>query len=322
MSMKRLIWFTLPALLAGMTFSADTSETPWLHATPQSESDLLRIQDSLLQSLPEARKAIVHIDLGNGAGSGVIVSKDGMVLTAGHVCIEPGKKLHVVLDDGRRYEAEALGVSDFADSGLIQITDEKMENLPTAPMAPSDKATVGDWVYSVGHPGGLDKARGSVVRLGRIISKRSARMRTDCRIIPGDSGGALFNMEGEVIGIHSRITKHNEENYHCPIEAYHADMNALRASQKLTRQGGWLGAAVKRETSGLVVRLVQDDTSAAKAGLQYGDQILEVNHESCLDEDDWKLRIGVHEIGEKIHIKVLRDDAELDFVIELGKRPR
>ena len=316
--MKRCAPLFPSAVLALSTAAA--SESPWLRNTPQSESDLVRIQESLLDILPEARKAVVHVDLGGGAGSGVIVSPDGMVLTAGHVCMKPGKELHVVLHDGRRYKAEAKGISKFSDSGLIQITDPDMKDLPTVPMAPSDKAVVGDWVFSVGHPGGLDKARGSVVRLGRIISKRSARIRTDCKVVGGDSGGALFNMDGEVIGIHSRITRNPEENYHCPIEAYHAEMKALIAGDVLTRQGGWLGAAVKKEDGRLVVRLVMEGSAAETAGLQYGDEIVEVEHESCFDEDEWKLRIGVHEVGEKVHLKVLRDGKELAFDIPLGKR--
>lgn len=333
-STMRITWTLLPLLLVLNAWAQEKSEPAndvniedkvppaWAADNPKSEGDLIAIQEAFLDILPEARKAIVCVKLGGGSGSGVIVSKDGLVLTAGHVSMAPGQELELVLTDGRTLKAETLGRSDFADSGLIRITDDDKENLPHAPMAPSDKAKVGEWVFSVGHPGGYDKARGTVVRLGRIISKRSARMRTDCKIVMGDSGGALFNMDGEVIGIHSRISKNVEDNYHCPIEAYYADWDALMGGDVVSRQGGYLGAAVRKEASGLIIRLIVENSAAEKAGLQEGDVILEVNEETCLDEDEWKTRIGVHEIGESITLKILRDEEEKEFDIKLTKRPR
>jgi len=316
----RLVLF--PFLMALVATAKDSPEPPIFKKTPTAEADLIQLQDDFLEILPEARKAVVCVKFKNSSGSGVIVSSDGLVLTAGHVSGKPDQKMHVILEDGRKLEAVTLGRSDFADSGLIQITDTNAVDIPYRPMAPSDKAVMGDWVFSMGHPNGYNKARGSVVRLGRIISKRSARMRTDCKIVMGDSGGPLFNFDGEVIGIHSRIGRIDTENYHCPIEAYHADMGALQAGSVVSRQGGYLGAAVRKEAEGLIIRLIVEGSAAEKAGLEIGDIVLSVKDEKCLDVDEWKTRIGVHEIGERIQLKIERDGEVLDFDVKLAKRPR
>jgi len=314
--------FSMLMALPVMVTAKDSAEQPMFKKTPSAEADLIQLQDDFLEILPEARKAVVCVKFKNSSGSGVIVTSDGLVLTAGHVSGKPDQKLHVILEDGRKLEAVTLGRSDFADSGLIQITDTNAVDIPYRPMAPSDKSVTGDWVFAMGHPGGYNKARGSVVRLGRIISKRSARMRTDAKVVMGDSGGPLFNFDGEVIGINSRIGRNPTENYHCPIEAYHADMAPLLGGSVVSRQGGYLGAAVRKEAEGLVIRLIVDGSAADKAGLQEGDIVLSVKDEECLDEDEWKTRIGVHEIGERITLKVERDGEILDFNVKLTKRPR
>ena len=142
--------------------------------------------------------------------------EEGLVLTAGHVSGEPGKKLTVVLQDGTKLEAKALGRSSAADSGLIQITKEG--KYPYVELAPPASVFKGDWIYAVGHPGGFDQERGLVLRVGRVIHRSTDTIQTDCKLIGGDSGGPLFDMPGRVVGIHSRVSMKNEQNYHGRLE--------------------------------------------------------------------------------------------------------
>ena len=111
-------------------------------------------------------------------------------------------------------------------------------------MAEKGKSQVGDWCFALGHPGGFIEDRGMVTRIGRIINKQYATLRTDCRLLGGDSGGPLFNFDGEVIGIHSRIAKDDDTNFHAPIESYleHWDLfkTGTMVSRRDLQKGGFL----------------------------------------------------------------------------------
>ena len=184
---------------------------------PESPEDLIAIEKQVRSVLKASKKATVCIQ-GNGSGSGVIISEDGLVLTAGHVSGEPDKELTVVLEDGTKLKAKALGRSSAADSGLIQITEKG--KYPFVDLAPPASVFKGDWIFAIGHPGGFDKDRGLVLRVGRVIHRSTDTIQTDCKLIGGDSGGPLFDMLGKVVGIHSRVSMKNEQNYHWRYPSY------------------------------------------------------------------------------------------------------
>ena len=212
---------TLVALLISQPFAfAEGVDEPkaWEKKVPENKADLLAIQAKLQAALPKAKTAVVALESGGGAGSGIIVSEDGLVLTAAHVSGKPGREVRIVLPDGRRVPAVTMGGSEISDSGMCKIKEEG--KWPFVPMAEKGKAKIGDWCFALGHPGGFDEKRGIVTRIGRIINKRHSTLRTDCRLLGGDSGGPLFNLDGEVIGIHSRIAMSDDENFHAPIESY------------------------------------------------------------------------------------------------------
>jgi serine protease Do len=148
----------------------------------------------------------------------VIISGDGLVLTAGHVCGAPGRKVRFTFPSGKTAQGKTLGADMDADTGLMRITDTGP--WPHVPIGDLDQADLGDWVLALGHPGGFDLKRSLVVRLGRIIRVTSEALQTDCTISPGDSGGPLFDMHGRVIGIHSYIRGSVTENYHVPVTDY------------------------------------------------------------------------------------------------------
>lgn len=295
----------------------------WEKKVPENKLDLLAIQAKLQAVLPKAKTAVVGLESGGGAGSGVIVSEDGFVLTAAHVSGKPGRSIKIVLPDGRRVSAVTMGGSEISDSGMCKISEEG--TWPFVPMAEKGEAKIGDWCFALGHPGGFEEKRGMVTRIGRIINKRYSTLRTDCRLLGGDSGGPLFNMDGEVIGIHSRIAMADDENFHAPIESYleHWDLfkKGESISHKELQKGGFLGVGTEETSNGLKVKQVVRESAADKGGLRADDLITAIDGDFVDSREELSIVVGSKEPGEEIVIDLRRGDKELTISLELGKRP-
>jgi serine protease Do len=184
-----------------------------------------------------ATVGVINLSLaGNGRlgeGSGVVVSEDGLVLTVGHVIAQPGCELTVVFPDGRRAAAKALGANFARDSGLAKITEPG--KWPHVEMGHSDDIRPGAWCMALGHPGGIQQGRTPPIRLGRVLNsgKDAKFLVTDATIISGDSGGPLFDLDGRVIGIHSNIGRHVDQNQHVPIDAFREQWTDLLAGKAI-----------------------------------------------------------------------------------------
>ena len=186
---------------------------------PQTLQDLRAIEQAAQQVAGVLVQCTVSVQIGASRGSGVIISEDGYVLTAAHVIGGPGRGVLIRLPDGRDFEGETLGVHTTADGGLVKISNPK--DLPFAPMAPEDQPLrPGQWCLAAGHPSGFMPARQPPVRLGRVIGAMPHVLRTECTITGGDSGGPLFDMKGQVIGIHSRIGEAFTDNFHVPVASF------------------------------------------------------------------------------------------------------
>ncbi len=188
---------------------------------PKNVQDLLEVQKTLQQVLPEAMKPVVLLKSSSSSGTGIVVSEDGVIYTAAHVVeTDPDEKsdMKAVLPDGSSYEFSILKMDQINDAAIIKLKgDVKLEHV--VPVA-SQEPVEGEWVFSLGHGNGYDGDRGAPVRLGRIVSIRSGYYKTDCKLIGGDSGGPLFNMKGELIGIHSRVGQDLEHNIHIPMPVF------------------------------------------------------------------------------------------------------
>ncbi len=310
--------------LTSIVFGEGDEQTKaWEKKVPENIADLLAIQSKLQAALPNAKKAVVALESGGGAGSGVIVSEDGLVLTAAHVSGKPGRNVRIVLPDGRRVNAVTMGGSEISDSGMCKI--KEVGKWPFVPMAEKDDSKVGDWCFALGHPGGFEEKRGMVTRLGRIINKRYSTLRTDCRLLGGDSGGPLFNLNGEVIGIHSRIAMDDDENFHAPIESYLENwdlfQNGEMISHKQLQKGGFLGVGTEETAEGLKVLQLVKESAADKGGVHVGDVISAIDGESMDSREELSIVVGSKEPGEEIVIDLRRGDKELTISLELGKRP-
>ena len=172
-------------------------------STPKSLDDLRAIQEAMQSNLSRAREATVCLQIGEGSGSGVIVSPEGLVLTAAHVTGGVGEEVKVVMEDGTEYQGVSLGLNAKTDAAMLKIIDSGP--FPFVEYDKVDATKLGDWVFSLGHSGGFDKARGINVRIGRLVREAETTIQSDCMLIGGDSGGPLFDMTGKVIGIHSRV---------------------------------------------------------------------------------------------------------------------
>lgn len=162
-----------------------------------------------------------------GSGSGVIISKDGLILTAGHVIQATGNDLIITLPGGREVKAEALGRDMNRDAALARITEPG--DYSFAEMGDPASIEKGEWVLALGHPGGYDAQRGAPLRVGRLWDVDSKTFyRSDCTVSGGDSGGPLFDLSGKVIGIHSSISQDLSENRHVPIGVFEKDMPQLK----------------------------------------------------------------------------------------------
>ncbi len=295
----------------------------WLRAegSDASITDLLEVQSKVQRALPRAMRATVVI--GSGA-SGVIVSSEGLVLSAEHVTNRPGRKVTLTMHDGRRIQAETLGASRFADAGMLRITDSGEWSF--APMAEGDGAKVGDWCFGLGHPAGYDEERGPVVRVGKVISKRRNVIRTDCQLIGGDSGGPLLNLAGEVIGIHSHISEELDDNYHAPVEAFRRHWTLMLAGEVIPPQrgrgGGSLGVRALTVDGGVLIDTVFPGSAAASASLKTGWIITQVDGLAIGSRQEFGMTIGSKRPGDEVTLRYIDDQEEGQVTVQLGDRPR
>ncbi len=189
---------------------------------PPPDSPAARLEATCRRLAPLYRAATVALVSPSepGSGSGVIVSPDGLVLTAAH-CIEDfGSPNVLLLSDGRKVKTTALGKDRGRDSGMVKIIDPAPPGgWPYVPLGETPEQ--GTWVLAMGHPGGVVLGRPPPLRLGRIYSKPEDEfICTDCTVVSGDSGGPLFDLEGHVVGINSNITVNIDANRHIPGSLY------------------------------------------------------------------------------------------------------
>ena len=204
---------------------------------PAAMADSLKErQAKVLQVVEKARPSVVCIQARSGAamgsGSGVIVSNDGIILTAAHVVDGVGggkgpEEVIIVLNDGREVKAKVLGRDRNRDAAMCKINEGS--EWPHVELAKAESVSQGEWCIAMGHPGGFDPQRGAPVRVGRLWQNNDkAYYRSDCTVSGGDSGGPLFDLDGRVIGIHSSISMDLSENRHVPIGVFHDDWERLR----------------------------------------------------------------------------------------------
>ena len=295
---------------------------PWEKECPENYEDLLRIEVQIQKHLSKTKSAVVSLETEDGAGSGVIVSAEGLVLTAAHVIGDRGKKITAILSTGKRVSAVSLGGSVFSDAGMLKIESKAV--LPFVDLAKVKNSSLGNWCYALGHPNGFDTTRGQVLRLGRIIGKQDETMQTDCRLLGGDSGGPLFNLNGEVIAIHSRISQQADENFHIPIETFVSNWDFFMTdefynAQKL-EEGGFLGVASSLAPEGLTILGIVEGSAAEKFGLLEGDILKSLDGEPLDSREKLAILVSNKSPKDPVVLELSRSGRLLTFRVPLGSR--
>jgi serine protease Do len=186
----------------------------------QGIGELRSIEDRVKQVAAKVTPAVVAVKVGQAQGSGIVVSKDGIVLTAGHLTIKPKETADLIFPDGKTVHGVTLGINRDADAGMVRITDK--DQWPCVEMAPAGSVRPGMWCVALGHPLGYQTERPPVIRLGRVLHVSANTLHTDCTLVAGDSGGPVFDLDGRLIGINSRIAMNvTSLNFHVPVDIYH-----------------------------------------------------------------------------------------------------
>ena len=275
---------------------------------------------------PQERKS-------SALGSGFIIDKKGVVVTNNHV-IQGAEDIIVRVNGDKEYKAKVVGADPLSDIAVLQL--ETKETFIPVKFGNSDKARIGDWVIAIGNPFGL----GGTVTSGIIsarnrsigLSRYEDYIQTDASINSGNSGGPLFDMNGDVIGINTAILGRSGSigiGFSIPSNSAKTVINQLIEFGETKR--GWLGVRIQDVTKeiaeveqldeprGALVASVAEDSPSDKAGVKAGDIILEFNGEKIKEMKQLPIIVAKTEVGKKVSVKIWRNKKEITKEITLGR---
>ena len=271
----------------------------------------------------------------NSLGSGFIISTDGYVLTNAHV-VESADEITVKLNDKREFKAKVIGSDKRTDIALLKI---EATGLPAVKFGDTNKLKVGEWVIAIGSPFGFENTvtAGIVSAKGRSLPQENfvPFIQTDAAVNPGNSGGPLFNMRGEVIGINSQIYSRTGGfmglSFAIPIDVANDIAGQLKAGGKITR--GRIGVVIQPVTkdlaesfgmakaAGALVSSVEKGSPAEKGGIEAGDVILKFDGKPVASSEDLPRLVGATKPGTKAAVQLMRNKATKDVSVVVGEMP-
>ncbi|OOO03444.1 MAG: Periplasmic serine endoprotease DegP [Chromatiales bacterium USCg_Taylor] len=269
-------------------------------------------------------------------GSGLILSKDGYVISNYHV-IKDADEIWVRLSDRREYRAKPIGHDERSDLAVLKI---EATDLPIVKLGRSADLKVGEWVLAIGSPFGFDHSvtAGIVSAKGRALPNENyvPFIQTDVAINPGNSGGPLFNLDGEVVGVNSQIYSRTGGfmglSFAIPVEVVMNVYHQIVAKGKVSR--GWLGVLIQEVTRelaesfgmarphGALVAKVLPDSPAAESGIQPGDVVVEFNGIEVDLSSDLPPLVGNTEVGKRVPLKLIREGDPKVVDIAVGELPQ
>lgn len=279
------------------------------------------------RSVPQQREE----EVSRGIGSGFIVSADGFVLTNAHV-VEGADEVYVTLTDKREFKAKIIGFDKRTDVAVVKIEGN---NLPRLAIGDPNKLRVGEWVIAIGSPFGLENTvtAGIISAKARDTGEYLPLIQTDVAVNPGNSGGPLINMRGEVVGINSQIYSRSGGymgiSFAVPIDEAIRVADQLRASGHVTR--GRIGVQIGEVTKdvaeslglpraqGAQVQRVEPGSPAEKGGLEAGDIILKFNGAQIEKSTDLRRMVGATKPGTRVTVTVWRKGASRDIVLTIAE---
>lgn len=270
-----------------------------------------------------------------GAGSGFIVSGDGYILTNAHV-VQGADEVTVKLIDKRKFTAKVVGYDTRTDIAVIKINASK---LPTVAIGDPDKLRVGEAVVAIGSPFGFENSvtSGIVSAKGRALPSESyvPFIQTDVAVNPGNSGGPLFNLKGEVVGVNSHIYSRSGGyqglSFAIPIDLAMEVATQIKSTGKVSR--GWLGVVIQEVSSdlaesfgldrprGALIAEVQEGSPAAKGGLMVSDVVLKFDGKPIESSGDLPRIVGNTKPGTKAVMQVWRKGGLKDLSLVIGEMP-
>jgi serine protease Do len=272
----------------------------------------------------------------HGLGSGVVITKDGYILTNNHV-VDGAKEVKVTLTDGREFTAKVIGRDPKTDIAVVKID---ADSLPVVPLADSSNVKVGDVVLAVGNPFGV----GQTVTEGIVSAKNRGNMgiedyedfiQTDAAINPGNSGGALVDIDGRLIGINTAILSDSGGSqgvgFAVPSDLARTVMESLVKNGHVTR--GYIGVMIQNVTpalaqefnlkapTGALIGDVVANGPADQAGLKDGDVVTEFNGQKITDSRQLQLAVAETSPGSKVTVKILRDGDSKTLEVTVKQLP-
>lgn len=272
-----------------------------------------------------------------GQGSGVIVSKEGYILTNNHV-VETADGIEVSLNDGRRFPAELIGRDPETDLAVLRIADAG--DLPAIAFSAPDSLQVGDVVLAIGNPFGVGQTvtMGIVSALGRTrlgISTFENYIQTDAAINPGNSGGALVDASGDLVGINTAIYSRSGGSlgigFAIPVSLARDVLQQIVANGEVTR--GWVGVEIRelvrdldapaggQMTSGAMIAGVLRGSPAERAGLRPGDILIAMDDQDVRGAREMLEMVAARTPGDTSRFRVRRNASELELDVRIGRRP-
>ncbi len=264
-------------------------------------------------------------------GSGFFIRKDGTILTNAHV-INGAKKITIVTNDNTSYEAKLVGVDKPSDLAVLKISNTDNKNFSPVIFGNADNARIGDIVLTFGNPYGLgvSVSQGIISAKSRSIGLNEQQyLQTDASINEGNSGGPMFNIDGEVIGVNSAIFKQlgaTGVGFSLPSNIANWVANQIIDSGKVKR--GWLGMSVAygidkyTDKEGFVVTEINENSNAYKEGIRVGDIIIEYNDTQAKDLASFLSFVEMMDVNQALRLKSISFGEEIRYVIRIQEMPR
>ncbi len=336
--------------LAGCAASAPSGGRLWEEGTAGAvPPEIARLNEHLGQLAERLRPGLVQVRVRRvqpppsegtepvppdeprvAAGSGFLIREDGLVVTNAHVVAE-ATRIQVRLQDGRRFEGALIGKDSRVDLALVKI--DGVRGLPVLPLGDSNRLRVGEFVLALGHPFGLEQtvSFGIVSRKGaplRVPSPGFDFIQTDASVNPGNSGGPLVNMAGEVVGVNSMAARNGSIGFAIPVNLVKSLPPQL--SEKGKVEWGWLGVGIDevsedelqklglKESRGAVIRRVMPGEPADKAGVKPNDVVLAVDGAPVDGPRDLQRIIATAPPGRVVTLTIIRDGRETTLPVTVG----
>ncbi|RLK00214.1 trypsin-like peptidase domain-containing protein [Tenacibaculum discolor] len=316
----------MPTVINSTSTPTDFTEAAdkTVHAVVHVKNTSIRTQQNPLAELFYGRGSGTRKYQQVGTGSGVIISPDGYIVTNNHV-IEGASDIEITLNNQKKLKATLIGADKSNDIALLKV--EADFELPNLPFGNSDNIKVGEWVLAVGNPYNLTSTvtAGIVSAKGRDLDGNTnidSFIQTDAAVNPGNSGGALVNTRGELIGINTAISSRTGSfiGYSFAVPSNIAKKVVDDLLEFGTVQEALIGINYDNTENGVEVTALTENGGAKKAGIKEGDIISKINNVKISKFSDLKGQLTARRPGDKVVVTVLRDGDELEKLVVLSKK--